>query len=113
MQYMLLIYGDEQVYEAMSETELGEMMTGFRDYEAALGAAGILVAGAELAPVRSATTLRIRDRRQLVTDGPFAETKEQLGGYFLIDVQDLDEAIAWAGQCPAVLTGSIEIRPVV
>lgn len=113
MQYMLLIYGDERIYESMSEGKIKQLMAGFGEYTAALTAAGVLRGGSELAPVRSATTVRGKGGKPVCTDGPFAETKEQLGGYYLIDVPNLDEAIHWAGRCPAASSGSIEVRPLV
>lgn len=113
MQYMMLIYGDEKIYESMSEDQIKQLMAGFGAYTSALKGAGVLRGGSELAPVRSATTVRANGGKPVCTDGPFAETKEQLGGYYLIDVPNLDEAIHWAGQCPAASTGSIEVRPLV
>jgi hypothetical protein len=113
MQYMILIYGDETIYRTMSEAEMGKLMSDFGSYSKALVDAGVMRGGSELAPVQSATTVRQRAGKLVCTDGPFAETKEQLGGYYLIDCANLDEAIAWAGRCPAASTGSIEIRPLV
>ena len=113
MQYMILIYGDEKIYESMSENEIKQLMADFGDYTAALTGAGVLRGDSELAPVRNATTVRARNGKPVCTDGPFAETKEQLGGYYLIDVPNLDEAIHWAGRCPVAATGSIEVRPLV
>ena len=74
-------------------------------------AAGVLRGGAELKPTHSATTVRVRNGKPVTTDGPFAETKEQLGGYYLIDVPNLDDAVQWAAQCPAAAGGSIEVPP--
>jgi hypothetical protein len=111
MQYMMLIYGDEKIYESMSETELKQLMAGFGQYTEALESAGVLRGGSELAPVHSATTVRVTKAKPVCTDGPFAETKEQLGGYYLIDVPNLDEALGWAARCPAAVSGSIEVRP--
>lgn len=113
MQYMILIYGDETIYRDMSEAQMGQLMTAFGNYSKALVDAGVMRGGSELAPVHAATTVRLRGGKLVCTDGPFAETKEQLGGYYLIDCANLDEAIAWAGKCPAADTGSIEIRPLV
>jgi hypothetical protein len=111
MQYMLLIYGDEKIWAGMSESEINEMMQGYVDYSNELAASGVLRGGSELAPVSTATTVRVRNGKALTTDGPFAETKEQLGGYYLIDVANLDEAIKWAAKIPSAVNGSIEIRP--
>jgi hypothetical protein len=113
MQYMILIYGDETIYRNMSEAEMGKLMADFGSYSKALVDAGVMRSGSELAPVHTATTVRRTGGKLVCTDGPFAETKEQLGGYYLIDCANLDEAIAWAGKCPAADTGSIEIRPLV
>jgi hypothetical protein len=113
MQYMILIYGDEKLYQSMREDEIKQLMAGFGAYTEALRAGGVLRGGSELAPVRNATTVRRTNGKPVCTDGPFAETKEQLGGYYLIEAPNLDEAIDWAAQCPAAATGSIEIRPLV
>jgi hypothetical protein len=111
MQYMLLIYGDERFFAERSESELRQLMQEYVSYSKELAAAGVLRAGSELAPVSTATTVRVRNGQALTTDGPFAETKEQLGGYYLIDVPNLDAAIHWAAKIPSAAHGSIEIRP--
>ncbi len=111
MQYMLLIYGDEKAWANMSESEINKTMQAYVDYSNELAASGALLGGSELAPVSTATTVRVRNGKALTTDGPFAETKEQLGGYYLIDVPNLDEAIKWAAKIPSATNGSIEIRP--
>ncbi len=111
MQYMLLIYGDEKVWSTMSEQEAQKVYEAYRVFSKELAGAGVLRGGSELAPVSSATTVRVRGGKVQTTDGPFAETKEQLGGYYLIDVANLDEAIKWAAKVPSALHGSIEIRP--
>ena len=111
MQYMLLIYGDEKIWSAMSDQEIQGVMEAFENYSRMLAKAGVLRGGSELAPVATATTVRVRNGKTLVTDGPFAETKEQLGGYYLIDVANLDEAIKWAALVPSAAQGCIEIRP--
>ena len=111
MQYMLLIYGDEQFWAERSESELQKLMQEYVSYSQELAAAGVLRAGSELAPVSTATTVRVRNGKALTTDGPFAETKEQLGGYYLIDVPSLDAAIQWAAKIPSAAHGSVEIRP--
>jgi len=114
MQYMILIYGDEKNFAMMASDPEAQrqMYAAFSRYSGDLRGAGILRAGAELKPTHSATTVRVRDGKLLTTDGPFAETKEQLGGYYLIDVPNLDEAVKWAARCPAAQGGSIEVRPV-
>lgn len=111
MQYMLLIYGDEKLWDGLPAAEVEKIMQAYVDYSKALAAAGVLVGGSELAPVGSATTVRVRDGEILLTDGPFAETKEQLGGYYVIDVPTFDAALGWAAKIPSALYGSIEIRP--
>ena len=111
MQYMLLIYGSEHAWESMSEQEMKEVMERYVSYTKELAASGALRGGSELDTVNSATTIRVRNGKALTTDGPFAETKEQLGGYYLIDVPNLDVAIEWAAKVPSAAIGSIEIRP--
>jgi len=114
MHYIILIYGDEKNFAMMSESPeaKADMYAAFMRYGADMQAAGVLRGGAELKPTLSATTVRVRNGKTLTTDGPFAETKEQLGGYYLVDAKDLDEAIKLAGGIPAVRTGSIEVRPI-
>jgi hypothetical protein len=113
MKYLLLIYDEESRWQQLSETEreatLGEYFQLSRD----LAAAGKLHGGEELEPVSSASTLRVRGGRTVVSDGPFAEAREQLGGFYLVDAVDLDDAIAIAARIPAARTGAIEVRPVV
>ena len=112
MQYIILIYGDEQRFaQQMSGDAMQQMYAAFMQYNKDLAGAGVLRAGAELKPTATATTLRIRDGKTTLTDGPFAETKEALGGYYVIDVPTLDEALKWAARCPAAHGGSIEVRP--
>jgi hypothetical protein len=108
MRYAILIYGDPNL-EAEGQAEMGEWFA----YTEALAAAGVMAGGEALQPVETATTVRRRDGRTLQSDGPFAETKEALGGFYLIDVPSLDEALAWAEKIPSVGYGSIEVRPVV
>jgi hypothetical protein len=112
MQYMLLIYNDEKLSAGLGEAELGAMMTEYGAYTQGLRDSGAFVAGDALQPVAAATTVRVRDGEQLVTDGPFAETKEQLGGYYLVEAESLDEAIEHAAKIPGARTGSIEVRPI-
>ena len=113
MQYMLLIYGDEQAWTTRSEEENGKMFQAYGAYTEELRASGAFVDGAPLQPTETATTVRIREGEQVVTDGPFAETKEQLGGYYLIEADSIDEALEWAAKVPSARLGSIEVRPVV
>jgi hypothetical protein len=112
MRYLLLIYDDESVWANMSQDQTQAIMGEYFDYSEKVFGSGVAKAGDALQPVASATTVRVRDGQTVTTDGPFAETKEQLGGYYLIDVPDLDEAIAWAARIPSARLGSIEVRPV-
>ena len=112
MQYMLLIYDDEKLWAGMSDAERGAIYGEYGAYTQGLRDTGAFVAGDALQPTSAATTVRVRDAEQLVTDGPFAETKEQLGGYYLVEAADLDEAVRWAAKIPSAKVGSIEVRPV-
>ncbi len=110
MKYMLLIYGEEQ---AWTEEEREECFRDSTELAHALQKKGQYLAASPLQPVAMATSVQVRNGAKLVTDGPFAETREQLGGYFLIDAKDLDEAIAVAAQLPSAQRGTVEIRPLV
>ena len=110
MKYMLLIYGDEQ---ALSDTERQDCYVESTQLAHQLHSNGQYLAANPLHPTSMATSVRVRDGKRLVTDGPFAETREQLGGYFLIDAKNLDEAIAIAAKIPMARKGTVEIRPVV
>ena len=114
MQYLILIYGDEKNFAMMANDAEAQkqMYAAFTRYGADMREAGVLRGGAELKPTHSATTVRVKNGKTVTTDGPFAETKEQLGGYYLIDVKNLDEAVHWAARCPAANGGSIEVRPI-
>ena len=112
MKYMLLICRDEPAWDALSVSERRQVYLGTVKIREELEARGQHVASAPLHPSSSATSVRVRDGKRLVTDGPFAETREQLGGYMIIDVKDLDEAIGIAGRIPLARTSTIEIRPV-
>jgi hypothetical protein len=112
MQYMLLIYSEERGWANLSEQDRETMMKRYGDFTAELRAASAMLAADRLQPTANATTVRVRDGEQLVTDGPFAETKEQLGGYYLIEADSLDEAIAWAAKLPGSHHGSVEVRPI-
>ena len=113
MQYMLLIYGDEKSWATMPADQLKKMYADYGAFTDELVASGAMRAGSELSPVATATTVRVRNGRVQATDGPFAETREQLGGYYIIEVDHLDQAIKWAAKIPSALGGSIEIRPLV
>jgi hypothetical protein len=112
VQYMLLIYDDEKLWAGLSEEEGGRIFQEYGAYSEELRASGAFVEGAPLQPTSTATTVSVRDGDRVVTDGPFAETKEQLGGYYLVDVESLDDAIEWAGKIPSARLGRIEVRPV-
>ena len=112
MQYMLLIYGEERAAENMPREQMTSIVNAFMAYTQALGEAKVLVGSNRLRPTSAATTVRTTDAQLKVLDGPFAETKEQLGGYYLIDVPDLDAALSWAKRCPASRYGTVEVRPV-
>src|SRR5262249_2427960 len=109
---MLLIYADETGWEAFSEGEQAAVMREHAALEADLTQGGKYRSCEALHPTRAATTVRVRDGRTLVIDGPFAETKEQLGGYYIVDARDLDDATAIAARIPTARNGSIEIRPI-
>lgn len=110
MKYMLLIYADEQVW---TEPERQECYGESTQLAHTLKSSGQYLAASPLQPVSTATSVRVREGKRLVTDGPFAETREQLGGYFMITAKDLDEAINIAGRIPGARKGTVEIRPVV
>ena len=112
MQYMLAVYGDERAAETTPRDQMTEIINAYMAYTKALQEAKVLVASNRLRPTSAATTIRTVDGQTKVLDGPFAETKEQLGGYYLIDVSDLDAALDWAKRCPGSRYGSIEVRPI-
>ena len=112
MQYMLLIYDTEGSMGAMTADQRNAFMGEYGAYTEGLRAAGKFVAGDALQPTATATSVRVRDGQRLVTDGPFAETKEQLGGYYLIEAASLDDALDWAAKVPSARLGTVEVRPV-
>jgi hypothetical protein len=112
MQYLLLIYDNEKIWADMPKEESDKLFGEYMQLTADIKQSGHYVAGDALQPVATATTVRIRNGKTQTTDGPFAETKEQLGGYYLIEAKDLDEAVKIAAKIPSVRFGSIEIRPV-
>ncbi|HJZ89814.1 MAG TPA: YciI family protein [Gemmataceae bacterium] len=111
MQYMILIYGDEKAWAKLSEAEMGKAYEEYMTYSKDLAQARALVGGASLQPVATATSVRVVNGKTKTTDGPFAETKEQLGGYYIVDVPNLDEALKWSAKCPGAKHGTIEVRP--
>ena len=112
MQYMLLIYANEAGFKTLTESQAAEAMAAYRAYTEALRKADLLVSSDRLKPVATATTVRVAGGKTEVLNGPYAETREQLGGYYLIDVPDLDAALSWAARCPGASHGSIEVRPI-
>jgi len=113
MKYMLLIYHDEPSWDSVPEAERQQIYLEYRKLRADLEASGQFVTGSQLQPISTATSVRVRDGKELVTDGPFAETHEQLGGFFLIEAENLDEATSIAARIPSAKTGTIEVRPLV
>jgi hypothetical protein len=109
--YVALIYGDENAMANASPEDMGMMMKAYDEYTRAAQDAGVFVAGEGLQGTATATTVRARDGEVSTTDGPFAETKEALGGFYALDCKDLDEAIEWASKIPGARYGSIEVRP--
>ncbi len=112
MRYMFLINSAESHYETVTEAEMGELMAGYTRFDDEARSEGVYVDSHRLQPTPTATTVRVRKGETLTTDGPFAETKEQFGGYYVLDVADLDAAIAWAAKIPTANYGSIEVRPI-
>jgi hypothetical protein len=112
MQYLLMIYSDEAAEARMSEAEAQAEIAAYGAYAGAMAQAGVLVGGERLRPTGDATSVRIRDGKTEVLNGPYADTREQLGGYFMVDVPDLDAALHWAARCPTAPHGTIEVRPV-
>jgi hypothetical protein len=115
MQYMCLIYADENradAYPELSSPEQEKMMAAYMAFGQEAAEAGVMITGDALMGTATATTVRVRGEDALQTDGPFAETKEQLGGYYLLECENLDEALKWAAKIPTAAFGSIEVRPV-
>jgi hypothetical protein len=112
MQYLLLIYANEQNVGGMTDDEGARMMQEYQSFTESIAKSGHYKGGNRLHPTKSATAVRVRDSKRQTTDGPFAETREQLGGYYLIDAADLDEAIGIAARIPGARLGTIEVRPI-
>ena len=112
MRYMLMIHADEAQEAKMTEADMGQLMGEYERFGEELGTAGVMKGAERLKPTDSATSVRVRGGQTLTTDGPFAETKEQFGGYYEIDVANLDEAIAWAAKIPTSKYGCVEVRPI-
>jgi hypothetical protein len=112
MKYMLLIARDEIAMQSVSKEVIAQTTAAYGAYTEAMIKAGVMVAGDRLQLSTAATTVRIQDGKTTVLDGPYAEAKEQLGGYYIVEVPDLDAALSWAVRCPGAPLGSIEIRPI-
>jgi hypothetical protein len=112
MRYLALIYTEEKDPSTVPPEYWAELMAAYNRYEDDIKAAAVKLAGEALQPTQTATTVRVRDGRVVTTDGPFAETKEALGGFYMFECKDLDEAIEWASRIPDANTGSIEVRPI-
>ena len=112
MQFLLLIHSSEAKEASMDRAEYGKIMAGFTPYTEALHKAGVWVDGNRLRPTADATSVCVSDGKTNVLNGPYAETKEQLGGYYLIDVPDMARAQEWAAKCPGAQIGTMEVRPV-
>jgi hypothetical protein len=112
MEYMLMVYSEEAGWGRMTAEQQQQGMAAYMAYTEALTKAGVLKGSNRLRPVATATTVRMAEGKPQVLDGPYVESREQLGGYFLIDVPDLDAAIGWAARCPGASHGTMEVRPV-
>ena len=113
MKYLMLIYQNEKQWAAHSEDEIQKIYAEYGQLRQQLVASGNFVGGSQLHPIATASSVRVRDGKALITDGPFAETHEQLGGYFLVEAKNLDEALAIASRIPSAREGTIEVRPIV
>jgi len=112
MQYTLLIHTEEGAWAAMTPAQIQQGKAAYDAYTEALVKSGAMVAGERLRPTSTASTVRVIDGKTKVLDGPYAESKEQLAGYYIIEAKDLDSAIAWAAKCPGAHYGAIEVRPI-
>jgi hypothetical protein len=112
MKYLCLIYSDETIWPRLPKTESDQMMSEYLAFTASIKDSGHYLAGNRLQPTHSATSIRLRNGKLSTTDGPFAETKEQLGGYYLVEARDLNEAIRIASRIPGARVGTIEVRPI-
>jgi hypothetical protein len=112
VKFMAIIFNDESQYANATPEQIGAVFAAHGEFGQASREAGVFVDGDGLQPSVTATTVRLRDGERLLTDGPYAETKEQLGGFYMLECKDLDEALAWAARIPEAKTGAIEVRPV-
>ncbi len=113
MQYLLLIYQSDAEFGKLSDAEKGAIYQGYGEFTQSIVKSGHMRAGAGLKPVDTATTVRVRGGKTITTDGPFAETKEQLSGFYLVEAKDVDEAIKLAARIPSARVGSVEVRPTI
>ena len=111
MKYLALIYADEGVWSELSDDEREAAYAQYRAFGEEAGKAGVVAAGNELGPTADATTVRVRDGETLVTDGPYAEVKEALGGFYVLECDSMDEALDWAARIPGASHGAVEVRP--
>jgi len=112
MKYLLTIYMDESTYGDTTPEQARQVMAAYEAFGREVTEAGVMLGGEGLQPSGTATTVQVRDGQTITSDGPFADTREQLGGYYLLDCRDLDEAIGWAAKIPGARSGTIEVRPV-
>jgi len=112
MEYLLMLYSEEGSWNQLTKEQQGQGVAAYRAYSEALQKAGALKSSNRLQPTSAATTVRLANGKTQVLDGPYVESKEQIGGYYLIDVPDLDAAISWAARCPGAGHGTVEVRPV-
>ena len=112
MKYMLMNYVDESGWPKLTKDEQEHWLGAYRAFVEAMSKAGVLAGNNALLPTSTATTVRVVDGKTQVQDGPFSDSKEQLGGYHIVEVEDLDEAISWAARCPTALYGAVEVRPI-
>jgi hypothetical protein len=112
MKFLATIYGDESGYATATEEEMAQVMRAYETFGRDAAEAGVLLGGEALHPTPAGRTIRIRDGERMVVDGPFAETKEQLGGYYVLECRDLDEAVEWGARIPGAHHGSVEVRPI-
>jgi hypothetical protein len=112
MQYILLIYSSEKMWETKTPDQINQVMGEYNDFTESIVKSGNFKAGEELQPVTAATTVRVRNGKPQITDGPFAETREQLGGFYLVDADNLDQAIQMASRIPSAREGCVEVRPI-
>ncbi len=112
MRYLLLIYGDEASWVDAGSEEMEAVMAAHQAFSEATGAEGILRGGEALEPTTTATTVRVRDGEPMLTDGPYAETREQLGGFYIVECDGLDQALAAARRIPEAVHGAVEVRPI-